>query len=126
MQDKRIYLPGSTETLGGSKLGQLRTSAPDLDAYIRAELFDGGALCPVCGSGSIIAGTVAGERFGVCMSCYNRALRRAVDARARDVESNKAYQVARKRASKAGFSMRDVEVTGDDIRAKDEKARYEG
>ena len=104
-------------------MSRLRTTAPDLDAYIRAELFDGGAVCPVCGQGSIIAGTVAGERYGVCMSCYNSALRRAVDARARDMDSNKAYQVARKRASIAGISICDVDVTGADIRAESGEAR---
>ena len=101
----------------------LQKQPQELDAYIRAELFDNGAICPVCGAGSIIAGTVAGEQYGVCMCCYNRALERAIKAKARDDESHRtSYANARQVASRAKISLRGFGITSDDL----EMERWEG
>lgn len=52
-------------------------NSPQLqEAMIRAEL-EREELCPFCGCAYLVPGTVAADRFGCCMTCYERAKARA-------------------------------------------------
>ncbi len=88
-------------------------NSPELqDAMIRAEL-EQETLCPFCGCAYLVPGTVAADRFGCCMTCYERAKARAQAERMRALvgyrkngEIRKAMHDARARDPTLGVPPR--------------------
>lgn len=66
-----------------------------------AILSPGASVCPRCGCGFLVPGTVAADRFGVCEVCYSRAKARASDQYADEVKARREYDAARQRKSRA-------------------------
>lgn len=62
---------------------------------VTSELAPGAMLCPRCARHVIVAGTVAGDRYGVCEACYLRAMRDAQVRRLSDLEAKREYDSAR-------------------------------
>ena len=65
-----------------------------------AILSPGASVCPRCGCGFLVPGTVAADRFGVCEACYSRAKSRASEQYADELKAAREYAAARQRKSR--------------------------
>lgn len=71
-----------------------------VDEIIAAILSPGASVCPRCGRGFLVPGTVAADRFGVCEACYSRAKSRASEQYADELKAAREYAAARQRKAR--------------------------
>lgn len=82
------------------KMMENRDTEGLLNAFTEQELNPGREVCPLCGRGLVIHGTAAGDRYGVCMACLERAKANAMREYIRAIREFKECAAVREEAYK--------------------------
>lgn len=83
-----------------------------------AELDPERVLCPVCGCGFLVPCTVAAERYGVCLACYEKAKASASREYRRVMAAHRDNEAARQEAHRM------KEKLGADVKRPKTKLRF--
>lgn len=94
-----------------------QTAKPLFERVLSAELSRDAEICPMCACSIVVRGTVAGDRYGVCPTCYARALRDAALEAEREETARKEYDASkhrlfRERKRKGGWESREGQTKG--------------
>ncbi len=84
-----------------------------VERLVAEELSDGREVCPRCGCGLVVRGTMAGDRYGVCMACYERAKASASHEYLRTIrefrESGRMRKACFDERKKLGIGAKEIE-----------------